>query len=66
MILGDVVMLALYARVDNPTLREGQSLFNALAEIDSGLANAVTNTENDPYHQNENIDNFYQFIVNNS
>ena len=66
MILSDVVMLALYKRVDTPQMREGQSLFNALAEINAAMANVIVNTDKDPFHMDENIDNFYKYIIDNS
>lgn len=66
MFLNDVVLLALYKRDINPNQRRGQSLYNALAELNSKMAYGITNTINDPFHDDKNIDRFYHYIINNS
>jgi len=49
-------------RKDDPTLRRGQALFNALAEIDPAKANRIRGTDIDPSNSNSRIKAFLQEV----
>jgi len=44
-------------------LRYGQSLYNALAEIDYNLTLKIVNTEYDPFNNDCNIEKFLNYIL---
>lgn len=48
----------------NPTWRKGQTLFNVLSKLHPKLAECIRGTNNDPFYNDENIDNFYKYIIN--
>lgn len=60
-------MTALWQRAEellqeNPNLRRGQALFNALAEIDPDKANRIRGTGIDPFYNNRNITAFLREV----
>jgi hypothetical protein len=43
--------------------RTGQSLFNSLYEFRPDLADAIRNSHIDPFYKDENLNNFFRWIV---
>lgn len=43
--------------------RLGQSLFNALYEVDRAMADNIRNTDVDPYYLDENVPAFFETIL---
>jgi hypothetical protein len=62
-LLVEVSVLSKFLRNKHPELREGQSLMNALGEINFSLYKEITGTENDPFYQDERIPAFFEKIL---
>lgn len=48
--------------IDNPNTRLGQALFNIFFESYSEIVQSIENTDKDPYHNNQNIQRFLNYI----
>ena len=57
-----VEALAGMARKDHPNLRLGQSLFNALNDINPTLANGVRSKELDPFYNDDRALSFLAWL----
>lgn len=62
-----VRVLAVSERADqmqreNPDWRVGQAWFNALHEIDPGLANQIRGSQDDPFYRDDRVTAFVQRI----
>jgi hypothetical protein len=49
----------------HPELRAGQSFSNVLNKIRPDLADAVISTEVDPFYNNDNLNKFFEFLLEN-
>lgn len=49
-------------RRDNPNLRWGQALFNALYDINPELADHIRGTGSDPFYDDSKINHFYNSL----
>jgi len=47
----------------HPTWRKGQTWFNSLRVLYPSVADYITDTENDPFYDDEKIDNFFKEIM---
>lgn len=47
---------------ENKDFRRGQAAFNALEEVRPDLANRVRATELDPFHRDERLEAFYNWV----
>jgi hypothetical protein len=63
-LLNEVHTLAKHMRQKCPQLREGQSLMNALHEIDDQLYSQINQTDADCFYVDANIAKFWDAIVN--
>ncbi len=63
-LLVEVDTLAKFMRKSNPELREGQSLMNALGEINMPLYKEITGTDADCFYLDSKIPEFFYKILN--
>ena len=59
----EVLDIRAFAKTAPDTWRKGQALFNTLVEIYPEIAETVRGTENDPFHRDERINKFIEFIT---
>lgn len=62
-LLNEIDTLAKHMRLKYPHLREGQSLMNALHEIDVQLYLQINQTDADCFYVDANIAKFWETIV---
>jgi hypothetical protein len=63
-LLNQVHTIAKFQRISHPEIREGQSLMNALADVNIDLYREITATEFDPYYLDSRIPAFYEKLTN--
>jgi hypothetical protein len=63
-LLNQVHTIAKFQRISHPEIREGQSLMNALADVNVDLYREITATEFDPYYLDSRIPAFYEKLTN--
>ena len=51
-----------FRKFRNAGLREGQSWFNALFEVDPKVATKITGTAADPFQQDSNMNLFWEVV----
>lgn len=49
-------------KMSNEHWRYGQTLFNALYELDSEMANKIRATEHDPFYDDGKVDKFLDYL----
>ena len=65
MIFDDYVRLAERRRMLNRHERRGQAYFNALEDVDPGLADLARGTARDPFYDDTILDAFLQWVAGN-
>jgi len=63
-LLNQVHTIAKFQRISHPEIREGQSLMNALNDVNVDLYREITATEFDPYYSDSRIPAFYEKLNN--
>lgn len=58
----EVSALALHMKDENPNLRMGQALMNALHEVDVQMYSAISQTDADCFYVDDKIEVFYKAI----
>jgi hypothetical protein len=62
-LISDITILAKSLKGKHPELRYGQSLMNALGDINLDLYREITGTENDPFYLDSRVPVFFETIA---
>ena len=63
-LIADITILSNFLKKKHPELRYGQSLMNALGEINFDLYKEITGTENDPFYLDSKVTVFFETLAN--